>query len=836
MTPIQPVFRLTVYAPSNEDPTETTVLRPIGGAAHSDAFVVTTKQGISGSQPYLGLIKGRQGSLDVVTKRITTGNLSIPVFNPRVTAGGSNAVRWSDAFIGDAKGRTRLKGCKFLLERSLDAGSTFAPYFAGRIRNTATSRPLWWDLDCKDYADDLNRKVFVGAPHSSITYAANASLVPIGVSQAYANFDVTAPLRASLSWSGDAGVLKFDASQSPVLGLVTKTAKDGQSISSASLRIIKATKSGGGVGYFKWVRGGSYTLFGSPLDGTIETEIPDTSHRRYSQILVTPLPTTDARYTSASGWTTDLTCIAFLDGPPSTELPLLVNDVHPVQYLADLFDGKFSLFPGTTTLRPLAVRESSSWAALIADPSFGTMRDIVTAASKANDYAEKYICQRYNLAYRINASGQVVLIDLRRTASLTAAVSLTDDDLVADVEPTWNDSRDGAITAVQVTYYIDAVISDADLLAAPDIYPALPPTMIRTTANDALILNDLTTYRDVGEKIIKIDARGSRFADGEVSAAGALRSDELDKEIRAAVGDFLKPFASGTVTQPITYRLLGNAAGVYPGTYASITHAKLPNPATNQRGGGRLVLCLSRNDTDARIAIEWLDCGANTSAGVPTISSIAASAAPFALDVAVLLDAAGDAAEIWTAVTATGVGTRPAESAASWRFAGNLTASGTLRASPLPTGSRIWVRARSQGDSASLKIPSAWVFPSGSGYVDLTAATTSSGLTASNIKANRVDLAWTLGDASLAVEVYGVAGTVPGTWTSDMLLQTLAPGTLNTRIGFLVAATQYSFGVCVRDASGGRSAMATATLTTTSTYGIAPAPVLLDIAAGGFAA
>src|ERR1700733_8879164 len=99
MTAIKPVYRLTVFAPWNEDATETTVLTPLAGAAHSDQFIVTSFQGIAGSQPYLGMPKGRQGSLDVITKRLTTGNIALSVFNPRITAGGSNAIRWSDAFI-----------------------------------------------------------------------------------------------------------------------------------------------------------------------------------------------------------------------------------------------------------------------------------------------------------------------------------------------------------------------------------------------------------------------------------------------------------------------------------------------------------------------------------------------------------------------------------------------------------------------------------------------------------------------------------------------------------------------------------------------------------------
>jgi hypothetical protein len=825
MPAIKPVYRLTVFAPRNEDPTETTVLTPIGGAAHSDPFVVTTLQGVGGSKPYLGIPKGRQGSLDVVTKRVTTGNLMLPVFNPRVAAGGSNATRWSDAFLGDALGRTRLKGCRFTLERSLDgtAGS-LAPYFAGRIRNTSTSRPLWWDLDLKDFADDLNRKIFVGAPHPSIAYASPASILPAGVPQPFANFAVTDRLAATLSWNIDAGFLAFSTSQAPVLGVITKATHDAEQ--GSALRVVKVVKPDTTVGYFQWV----HYLFGDP---ELPVAGPATEHRRFQWIPLAELPTGDPRYTAHAGWTGDVSAVVFIDGPPSKDVPLLVNDVHPIQYLADMVDGKFSCFPADTTLRPLGTREATSWAALLADPSFGTMRDIAVESVKLNDYAEKFIFQRYNIAWRPNAIGQLVLIDLRRSAALSAAVTLTDDDLVTSVEPAWNDSRDGAITAVEVTYYLDETFTTQEILKSADTYPALPTTMIRSTPSTVLIPNDLSTYRDVGEKIVKIDARGSRAAMGELSPTGASRADVLVKEIRAAIADFLRPYVTGTITAPVSYRMLGNAASVHQGTYAIVQHSKLPDPATNLRGCDRLMLCINRDEQDGRIAITWLDCGAHATAGVPTLTSIAAIDEN-TIDVTTTVNAAGDPVEVWTAITPTSVAVRPAESAAAWVYAG---ATAFLRARPLPSGMRIWVRARSQSAGSALKLPSAWVFPvtPAAGYLDLAGLTAPSALVASNLFANRVDVAWTVGETDIAHELFLVAGGVPGTWTDAMKLRDVDAGATKARVGFLAPSTTYTIGVRHLEPSGGTSPMATVTFTTSAVHGIAPDPFWIANIVGGVA-
>lgn len=119
MSLLTPVYRATVYAPKSQDPTETTALTPVAGAAHSDAFKIATAEGVSGYKSYMDAPSGRRGRMDVLSKKTDTGELSFSVLDQRTTVGGSNALRWVTAFVGDAKGLPRFRRLKCFVEESL---------------------------------------------------------------------------------------------------------------------------------------------------------------------------------------------------------------------------------------------------------------------------------------------------------------------------------------------------------------------------------------------------------------------------------------------------------------------------------------------------------------------------------------------------------------------------------------------------------------------------------------------------------------------------------------------------------------------------------------------
>lgn len=733
---IKPLYRLTVYAPSSEDPTETTVLTPIAGSAHADPFVVATMQGIAGAQPYLAVGKGRQGQLDYVSKKTTTGNLTLSLHDHRVTPGGSNAVRWGTAFLGNALGETRLKGCKFLLERALDGtAASLAPFTAGRIRNVSVNQALRIDLDAKDFADDLNRPLFKGAPHPSIAYASLGPLLPNGLVKPFGNIPLTPPLAgtigAAFATAPDTVVVNLTTPGVPA-AMITQAVLD--SMTSTTLRVVELTKvSDGTKHYYQWPRGDS-ALASTNIGGG------PTPHFGLTAFPISMLPVGDVRREALPAVGTAVTVSIVQDAPPTEATPLFISEVHPIQYLADILDGKFSLAPGSTTLRPLATRNTgagSSWATLLADASFSSMREVVTKLEdKANAYIEKVILQRYNLALVRDGRGNVDVIDLRRKPTLAGVVTLTDDDLVTADDASWDDSRDGAITAVAIDYWLDQKLPATDLVASGDTFPTLSPALIRSTKYSILKLNDLSTLKDVGEKVVTIAARGDRISSGDLLSAhfGRQRRDLVEANLTAAALDFLRPIGSGVITAKATYRTASaNAAQIAVGQYAIVQHTKLPDPATNQRGGARLMLCLSRDERDEQISVQWMDAGTGAVALAPAITAVA-SANPYSVDVTVAANAAGDPIELYVAVTDTTVAVRPADDAAEWLFA-VTTAAGTVHVANLPPGKRIWLRAHSVGNAANVKLPSGWVFAPAPGYLDLAAGTA--------IDPSQPDPAWT---------------------------------------------------------------------------------------------
>lgn len=119
MTLLLPVYRATVYAPKSTDATETTVLTPIAGAPHTDAFKIATAEGVFGFKSYMGMPSGRRGRIDVLSKKTDIGQLGFDVLDQRTTPGGSNAQRWVTAFIGDNRGLVRFVRLKCFVEESL---------------------------------------------------------------------------------------------------------------------------------------------------------------------------------------------------------------------------------------------------------------------------------------------------------------------------------------------------------------------------------------------------------------------------------------------------------------------------------------------------------------------------------------------------------------------------------------------------------------------------------------------------------------------------------------------------------------------------------------------
>ncbi|MFL5538245.1 MAG: hypothetical protein ACJ8J0_04605, partial [Longimicrobiaceae bacterium] len=189
-------YRMTVYAPADENGEEVEVLRPRAGSAHADAFRVTTEgHPPAGWKPYLSLRSNRRGELDPRTFHAEAGEIIVEVLDARLDPQ-DNVTRWASAFVGDERGRTWLQGLRAVLEVSLDGGSSWAPWFAGRIAvpasPSASENGPVLRFQVRDHRVEEYRAVFTTCPHPGQWALCRPSpLLPIGFGAAHSDEGVS---------------------------------------------------------------------------------------------------------------------------------------------------------------------------------------------------------------------------------------------------------------------------------------------------------------------------------------------------------------------------------------------------------------------------------------------------------------------------------------------------------------------------------------------------------------------------------------------------------------------------------------------------------------------
>jgi hypothetical protein len=813
MATFHPVFRLTVFQPRSTDSTESTPLVPRAGAAHSDPFVVTTLQGVSGSKPYLDLPSSRSGTIDVLNKKTTIGMLTIRVLDARTTAGGGNASRWVTAFLGDDAGGNILLGRKAKLEQSLDGGTTWASYFTGRISGPALQGKLWVQLSLRDIADDLGMDLFVGAPYSAVaSYAALAQVAPLGLLQpvrsaptatspgvGYAGLPLTQPLRGKTNApSGKAFTIDLDVTygdkyratftQAIVALMMRVPVKQPSTPTDPAAAELLTTPippkvmiAAAGTGVY--VEYDLDQITASDNTTNTATEMRFTTTLKHIQVRQSTKNGSAAP--PAAGTVVDYYIVDPI-ARPSDSTPLLVDDRDPVLYAQDLCAGYFGRLD-----KNAAVTRSVPFNANGIDGSkLIPWRNVITAASKLSTELEA-LCIAYHWAYYVDASGTVTLVDLRRSAIPAPVATLTDTDLESTTSAlAWQQDRDSAVTSVLGTVYPEQQISAGELPKPFDIVTSLsdlpdvptvrvttlaavswlsaeigprsgdmkpstlkvdvkgfrfrvdpnmkdaesfPPTASPAQPRSSAIQNFLSAYGDeisgpfgLGPSFVDVVCRrasvqvaGGTFAVSALSCGGTTTAtittaaphgltvgSVLPITIAGAAPSGYNGTFTGTVAgaSTITYSVaaaLANATGtitattrgVTPGSYAQLNLSALPDPASNQRGGVRLGLCVNRTDDGPRIKLRFLDAGEDSVKLPPTVGAPALNGGDISLPIT--RNAAGDPVRVRWAATAQSVGTRPADDDSAWVNGPLATLDGTVTLANLPAGARIWLEARS---------------------------------------------------------------------------------------------------------------------------------------------
>lgn len=836
-------YRLELRAPRDlqSDPvTEPDVLTPRAGALHSDAFRLTTLPGDGWGRGYLGLPSGRRGTLDLRTRKVDIGGVGLTMLDPRLAD--DDAERWLAQFLGDANGNPQLAAqLRALLWETRDGGCSWERYFTGRTTEASKPSPPEWALQLTDMAAELQRDVFVGHPHASVTYARVASLLPYGLRAAWNGFPATAPILPGIKATAADGlgqvrvrgsnfidryvILQEDLrARGTVTGLGAPTRLDGTdpsftlSYEGERVKVRLRNPDTAAEGWF-WLR-----------RLTVQRNVED--HYVARQIYVEPLDPAAVGYATWASLGADGSDLEYELTPGdglSESGALLIDRVHPVTLLKDLIDGKFGYLDLDGSVRRQVPRDTTDpvWDELEADDSFGRVAFIVPGPARLDQWVQEKICKPFGLAYYFNPEGYFTPLDVRRPEAYLTLPELTDADVIgAPGAEAWSQNAAGAITRVGVTWREDTAMNVVkEVVQSGASIPAVPAGLIRQTPqriyDPPLLSQDPRTRvgRRFGDKVFEVDAEGLR---GKASFVFLDRRSTALPQALAIARETMTPYASGERVVTLRCRRTAVVLATTIGAPRLVSVSTLPDPVTNRYGETRLMRCVGVQEQGVAVTIKFADLGLASVADPPTIGEPSTGGAPVeagTVDATVTRNGVGDPAEIWANLTDPSVAARPAESDPGWFKATDGVVDGVYRFGPFPGGGRAWVRARSvpglYGDQGGeLRQPSAWAYPSDDGtsldYVDLPLLAGLSNLQATNVTAAGADLTWEGGDDTAIVEVLVDAGSVtpttvvasPTNFHRFFRLQTLEPGTLCTA------------GVRLRDATGAPGALLTVEFTT----------------------
>jgi hypothetical protein len=828
-------------------------LTPVGIDAGTDDTILHFK-------PYLQEPEsGPSGKYHPLKRTLQTRALTAGLVDPKVTPG-QNLNRYVTQYLGDTKNRNQLLGLKTRWEESLDGGFTWAAFFTGRMDLTQLEEKNAYSADVLDGIDELDVDIFVGRPHSAVAaYAPPPQIWPVGPAFAYGGLVPSLPIKgkiqAATGFVASAAIKAVLVDAAELSNPRNRTTATLEEVAS-SFATSFATQVGLMLGsYFPegitYSQGARLKLKRLDTLATGQFKLGLTRHDSrpgspdifaaalglgfpVAELVLAEVDATDVNYLAMPPNGTAVECSVILtDQDPSADAPLLIGDVHRVQLLKDLLLGYFGRLKKDGAPVRQFVPEPTSFAALIADQTIGTVRFKIEKRAQMRAFVEQSLLRDGNLGWRLDAEGRVVVFDTRRPSTLAGILTITDADTIEATDAfKWKQGREGAITQIEAKWYVDLPIGPDGATIAPPKLGVSPTMLLRTVVQRLLILD--FGRSDMGERRETIDAIGCRAMPGEL-VQGQSRASYIRRQLERTIEELRAPFGTGPAEATLRCRRTANTSGWQQGQLRIIDIDAMPDPATNARGGARLMLCTQRRERGPEIEFSALDLGPNVIAAAPTLSGLATDTDDTAhgISVTLTLNAANNPIEMHYAVTDSGVGTRPVESDPLWTFGVRVKTTGAVKVINLPAGKKVWVRARSVIGHDSpltdpgLVLPSVWAFP-GTDNVTLASLAAWSGLGTTELTGRRVVITGTPGDTRLPTEV------LLATPTSDprVRVKTLPPGATRCELVDLELSTQYRAELRQRDSLGGFSAGVTIDFTTTGSAATAPNPGGIAIVIG----
>jgi hypothetical protein len=417
----------------------------------------------------------------------------------------------------------------------------------------------------------------------------------------------------------------------------------------------------------------------------------------------------------------------------------------------DVLDGDFSplIKPGDYIPAGKAIGDqkypipydntAASWTNLSAAPSgkpaLPKVRFILPQAIKRGAFLEQQFGQVFGIGYRFQPKilggkpvSACVPVDLRLpvAADVASIPVITDADLDAANPPSWSDARASVVSDLYITWYIDHATDAVTAAATGQAIPAINPQLITPVEQQVRFLSlGQEVSVGVGSRPFSITALGIRGTPvQEDSLLGMFSGHKAEREANGVRTLYETVFGAGAAEISLTLHRTANTTGLWMGDYFFCQATALPSPATNQRGDTLICLLTERNDRGPVIEARAIVCGAGAGCSVPTIGTPTQTSGNVnhSISVVITLNAASDPVEWRFLVDVTAALTvAPNDNDQRWTFAGRVTATGTAILNNLPSACRIFVEARSVSAStastAAIRLPSAYVQPSGTKYV-----------------------------------------------------------------------------------------------------------------------
>lgn len=809
-------------------------------------------------KPYLGVVKGRRGRLDPLSKKVDAGQLALNGLDRRL--GTVDVERWLTGFIGDGRARNAYLALKTIVQQGFqqtDGTLTMdaEDYFTGRVESVGLDGALWFTTGVRDNAADLDADIFVGIPHvDAQTYANVPALIPLGLRSTYANFTLVNPIRSKVKYrttDGKGGMFTLDTGRRENI-ITAQMYRSGQISWDFALGgpgTVSISQNGIDRGGCNGFVGDEATLRRAPfrlrvknlttglsgklwclgINPNVATNVDAGKHYQVGvhSLWVRELPASDPDFIAFATVNTQYDLDLYGNLPLDEAVPLLINDVHVVQLWRDLLDGKFSQLNTNGTVSRAFPYDATAFANMIADPSWPKVRGVITARDRRTKFIQDQICRPFNMGYYINGAGKLVPIDMRLPSALGSPVTLFDTDLDGAQPLSWGHSRSSVITEVEYTYYneeqqgVELARQDVEMIiplevATYTIWVELPNAASSIVKDIANKFRKLYDNPDLGDKLHSVDAKLLRFTKNESSPGGGRKRANIEAELEKAADHLVFPFISGATEIKVRCRRTTNVLSCQVGSWRLLDLDGLPDPATNRRGGVRLVRCVERSEEGVAINLMFLDAGPFITATAPVLGALAQSALTpkHRVTAVCTVNAAGDLMALEYALTATSVGTAPVETSDLWQRAAVLASSGTFIIDNLPSNTRVWVRLRSEPVILvkSPKLPSAWTFSTGTDFVDTAALSPPTAFSVPSPGTTNATAQWTIGDADYGIEVLLDQAT-SGTWVPQHVAF-IPVGSVQYPFEGLTANTIHTAGVRHVDPFGGVSTIALAQFTT----------------------